>query len=140
MDFSELTGVFLRLEETTKRLEMTDIVAEFLGSTPEHKLPSACLLLRGRVFPQYSDKEIGIAEKLMIKAIAKVSGATEKKINDALRETGDMGLTAERILKSKAQTTLVTKELTVRRVHENLAKLADLEGKGSQERKLGFIT
>ena len=139
MDFSELSAVFTRLEGISGRLEMTDVVAEFLRSVPESQLSTTLLFLRGRVFPEWGTSELGVAEKLMFKALSDVSGASEDEINCVLRETGDMGLVAERIAERRQQTTLFSQKITVGKVHENLVKLSSLEGKGSQEKKLGYI-
>jgi len=139
MDFSELSAVFTRLEGISGRLEMTDVVAEFLRSVPESQLSTTLLFLRGRVFPEWGASELGVAEKLMFKALSDVSGASEDEINCVLRETGDMGLVAERIAERRQQTTLFSQKITVGKVHENLVKLSSLEGKGSQEKKLGYI-
>lgn len=140
MQFSELTDVFLGLEETTKRLEMTRIVAEFFKKAPYDVLPTVCLFMRGRVFPMWSNEELGIAEKIMIKCISTVSGATEAKVEKAIKETGDPGLAAEKILTERAQTTLFAEELTVEKVHRNLRKLSVFMGKGSQDKKISYIT
>jgi len=140
MEFGELTNVFLKLEDTTKRLEMTDIVAEFIKTVDGEILSTLTYFTRGRVFPLYSDREIGIAEKIMIKALSTVSGVSEKKIEEKIKDTGDLGLTAEQILVNKSQTTLFSRTLTVEDVRKSLTKLSELTGKGSQEKKLGYIT
>lgn len=140
MRFSFLSEVFQRLEKTSSRLELTDIVSDFLDKAPPEHLPTIVLFLMGRVFPPWSDKEIGIADKIMVKAISKVSGETEARIFDVIRETGDPGLAAEKVTVKKSQTTLFTQQLTVEKVYENLAKLAELTGKGSQEKKLSYIS
>lgn len=139
MDFSTLTEVYQKLEKTSSRLEMTSIVSDFLKRVPEGDLPVLLLFLRGRVFPAWSDKELGIGDKLVIKAISTVSGVTENAVENRIRETGDTGLAAEKLLVNKAQTTLFREKLTVDKVSENLNKLAGLTGKGSQEKKISYI-
>ncbi len=139
MDYSELVGCYQKLERTTKRLEMTDIISEFIRKVPEKNLPVVLLFLQGRVFPMWSEKELGIAGKLMVKALSLVSGATEDAIEKSVKETGDTGLTAEKILVRKHQTTLFTQKLTLEKVYDNLEKLAELTGKGSQDKKMSYI-
>ena len=139
MKYSKLVSVYCELEKTTKRLEMTDIVSEFLKDVPGDYLAAVVLFLQGKAFPQWSDKELGIANKLMIKAIADVSGASEKKISDTIRETGDTGLAAEKLLKNKTQSALFTQELTLDKVYENLNKISEFSGKESTKKKLKYI-
>jgi len=140
MDFSTLIRVYQELEKTSSRLEMTSIVSEFLKKVPEGELPITLLFLRGKVFPAWSNKELGIGNKLVIKAISNISGVTEATVENRIRETGDTGLAAESLLVKKAQTTLFREKLTVMKVYNNLDRLTSLTGKGSQERKISYIT
>jgi len=140
MDYSRLVEVYAELEKTRSRLEMTTIVASFLKEVPVEDLPVLMLFLYGRVFPLWSEKELGVGYKVAVKAISSVSGVTEAKIEDAIRETGDTGLAAEKVLVNKMQTTLFGGDLPIKKVYGNLEKLASLSGKGSQDRKISYIT
>ncbi|MEA3254740.1 MAG: ATP-dependent DNA ligase [Candidatus Altiarchaeota archaeon] len=140
MDYSELTEVYQKLEKTSSRLDMTSIIADFLERVPEEDLQIILLSLRGRVFPSWSEKDLGIGHKTVIKAISIVSGVPVNKVEDKIRETGDPGIAAEQLLVNKTQTTLSTEKLTINRVYENLNKLTVLTGKGSQDRKIRYIT
>ena len=140
MDYSNLVAVYDKLDKTRSRLELTSIIAEFLKDVPEKDLPVILLLLEGRVFPLWSDKELGVGNKVVIKAISTVSGVSEEKIEDIIRETGDTGLAAEKVLGKKSQTTLYTADLSVEKVYRNLDKLASLAGKGSQDKKISYIS
>jgi len=121
------------------RLDMTDVVADFLKQTDEYLLPTICRFLQGKIFPPWSEQELGIAEKLAVKCISTVSGKTEREIEDRIRETGDLGLAAGEILSTKKQTTLYSRTLDVEDVEHSLIKLATLSGKGSQDKKIAYI-
>jgi len=140
MEFLSIVKLFQKLEKTSSRLEMTSILSEFLHEVPVDLLPIILLFIRGRVFPLWSEKELGIGEKLMIKAISNISGSNESEVEDKIREKGDMGLAAEELLVRKTQTTLFTEKLTVERVYNNLNRLAELTGKKSQDKKLSYIS
>ncbi|MCG2782672.1 MAG: ATP-dependent DNA ligase [Candidatus Altiarchaeales archaeon] len=139
MEFSELTAVYQKLEEISGRIEMTSIISDFLGSAPDDELPTLILFLQGRAFPPWSDKELGIGGKLMIKAISNISGFPDEKVVDKVREKGDTGLAAEELLVNKTQTTLFKEKLTLQKVSDNLNKLAGLTGKGAQDKKISYI-
>lgn len=140
MKYSTLADVYRQLEATSSRLELTDIIAGFLAEVPEELLSIVILFLQGRVFPLWSSKEIGIGEKLIVNALSTVSGLTEARIEDKLREKGDAGLVAEEAFVKKPQKTLFQEELTVEKVYLNLNKLAELTGKGSQDKKISYIS
>ena len=140
MEFSTLAEIFQRMGKTSKRIELTDILVELLKKTPKEILPNVVYLLQGIIRPNFEGVELGIAEKLAIHAISKSSGLSIKKIEDDYREGGDLGLTASNILKLKTQTTFTVEKITVERVYDTLFKIAKLEGKGSQDLKMKYIS
>jgi DNA ligase-1 len=140
MDFSIVAEIFEKMENTTKRIELTNILVELLKKTPKKIIPNAVYLLQGIIRPNFEGVELGIAEKLAIRAISKSAGLPIKKIEDDYRECGDLGLTASNMLKIKTQTTFTTEKITVERVYETLFKIAKLEGKGSQDLKMKYIS
>ena len=140
MEFSIISEMFEMMEKTTKRIELTNILVELLKKTPKKIIPNVVYLLQGIIRPNFEGVELGIAEKLAIRAISKSAGLPIKKIEDDYRKGGDLGLTASNILKIKTQTTFTTENITVERVYETLFKIAKLEGKGSQDLKMKYIS
>ena len=140
MEFSIIAEMFEKMEKTSKRTELTNILVELLKKTPKKIIPNAVYLLQGIIRPNFEGVELGIAEKLAIRAISKSSGLSIKKIEDDYRDGGDLGLTASNILKLKTQTTFTTEKITLERVYETLFKIAKLEGKGSQDLKMKYIS
>ena len=140
MEFSIISELFEMMEKTTKRIELTNILVELLKKTPKKIIPNVVYLLQGIIRPNFEGVELGIAEKLAIRAISKSAGLPIKKIEDDYREGGDLGLTASNILKIKTQTTFTAEKITVERVYETLFKIAKLEGKGSQDLKMKYIS
>ncbi|MBD3263018.1 ATP-dependent DNA ligase [Candidatus Woesearchaeota archaeon] len=138
-DYKALAEVYEDLESTTKKLKKRDIIADFIKKLPSEQLQRVVLLVMGRVFPAWSDKEIGIANKLMIKAISKATGANLKDVKKEFKKKGDLGTTAEELIKGKKQRTLSSKKNTIKHVFETIQKIAEQEGKGSQEKKLDLI-
>jgi len=140
MEFSIISEMFEMMEKTTKRIELTNILVELLKKTPKKIIPNVVYLLQGIIRPNFEGVELGIAEKLAIRAISKSAGLPIKKIEDDYRECGDLGLTASNILKIKTQTTFTAEKITVERAYETLFKIAKLEGKGSQDLKMKYIS
>jgi len=140
MEFSIISELFEMMEKTTKRIELTNILVELLKKTPKKIIPNVVYLLQGIIRPNFEGVELGIAEKLAIRAISKSAGLPIKKIEDDYRDGGDLGLTASNILKIKTQTTFTAEKITVERVYETLFRIARLEGKGSQDLKMKYIS
>ena len=140
MEFSIIAKLFEKMENTSKRIELTNILVELLKKTPKKIIPNVVYLLQGIIRPNFEGVELGVAEKLAIRAISKSSGLPIKKIEDDYRNCGNLGLTASNILKLKTQTTFTAEKITVERVYETLFKIANLEGKGSQDLKMKYIS
>ena len=140
MKFAQITDYLNRIEATTKRLEITDILVELLKNTPIEILSKTVYLIQGKIRPNFDGVELGIAEKLAIKSISKSSGITIKKIEDDYVIGGDLGVTAANILKQKTQTTFSAESITLERVYDTLLKIAKLEGRRSQDMKIKYIS
>ena len=140
MKFAELAEFFSRMENTTKRLELTEILVELLKSTPIEILSKVVYLIQGKLRPNFEGVELGIAEKLAMKSISKSAGIAIKKIEDDYKIGGDLGITAANILKQKTQTTFTAESITLERVYDTLLKIAKLEGRRSQDMKIKYIS
>ena len=140
MEFSIIAEIFERMEDTTKRIELTNLLVELLKKTPKKIIPNAVYLLQGIIRPNFEGVELGVAEKLAIRAISKSSGLSIKKIEEDYKKCGDLGLTASNILKLKTQTTFTAEKITLERVYETLFRIAKLGGKGSQDLKMKYIS
>jgi len=139
MDYSVIVDTFEMMEKTTKRLELTDYLVKLLKSTPSELIDKVIYLMQGKLYPDYEGIELGVADKLALRAVSISSGLSTDKIEKMYRETGDIGGAAELALKTKAQTTLFSELITVERVYSTLDKIAGLTGEGSQDMKLKYI-
>ena len=140
MKFSVLSDSLEKMEKTSKRLELTGILVELLKKTPNEIIAKVIYLIQGKLKPNFEGVELGIAEKLVIRAISKSAGVTIKKIEDDYNDGGDLGITVSNILKQKTQTTFSTETITLERVYETLLKISTLQGKGSQDMKIKYIS
>ncbi|MFC2174318.1 ATP-dependent DNA ligase [archaeon] len=134
MDFAAVAVTLSKLEATPSRLELTEIVAQLFQSSGSD-LGTVALFVQGRVFPPWDSREIGIAQKSMIKCVSTATGATAKQVEDKIAKLGDTGLAAENLFHKKPQTTLSKKKMSLKEIHALLEKMASWEGKGTQEKK-----
>jgi len=139
MKYQKLVDVYEALAATTKRLEKTAILAEFFKEVDYETLPQVVLMALGTVFPPWSEEEQGIADKLLMKAIADVIGVSVNVVEDHVREQGDIGGAALKLYKSKSQTTFFSKPLEIDFVFTNLRKIAKISGDRSTSRKIAIV-
>src|SRR5512141_1813960 len=104
MLYDSLVETYIKLEATTKRLEMTAILAELLRKAEPEEMAEVIYLTQGKIHPDWTgEPEIGMAEKSVIEAIVKGTGLSKPKVEQLLAETGDVGHAAEAALKGKKQ-------------------------------------
>ena len=135
MLYSDLAETFDRLESTGSRLEMTSILAEFFRRADKGELRSIVYLSQGKLHPDFVPGVLGMADRLVMKAIAKASGNPDDKVEKLTIETGDMGQVAETMISRKKQMALFSEELTVARVVRGLTTIENADGKDSQDTK-----
>jgi DNA ligase-1 len=136
MEFARVADTYERIEATTKRLEMRDLLAALFREVPAEEIDCVVYLTGGRVFPDYAGIELGLAEKLAIRAIAMATGQKDEAITRAWKESGDLGIVAQDLLGRRTQAALERQPLTVSKVYENLKEIATATGTGSQDRKI----
>lgn len=142
MGYDKLVELYESLDSTTKRLEKTDILADFLGMVGNEDpkiLPMVTFLSLGRIFPTWSEEELGMGSKLLMKAISLVVGVTPGEVEDQMRDSGDIGSASEELFQRKVQSTLFRRPLTIEKVHQNLVKIADITGGRSQYKKMEIL-
>jgi DNA ligase-1 len=139
MNYQVLTDVYESLEKTTKRLEKTHLLSQFLKKVPESEAERIMLLLQGKVSPSWDESKLGVAAKLVMRAIAITTGTTPARVELQWKKIGDLGLVAEKLMETKMQQTLYSKDLSVQKVFDNLNKLSSLEGAGTMDQKVKLI-
>jgi DNA ligase-1 len=137
--YNVIADAYEKIEATSKRLEMTDLLVDLLRNTPKELISRVAYLTQGRIHPDFMGIEIGVAEKLAIKALARASGRKETDIEEDLKHTGDIGETAQKFLSSKRQVTFFQEPLTVQKVYETLDKMARTSGSGAVDLKLSLL-
>lgn len=125
-----------KMENTTKRLELTDYLVELFRQTPGELIDKVVYLTQGKLYPDYVGVEVGVAEKLAIRAIALSSGIPEGQVEELYKTTGDVGTAAQETLSEKTQMPLFSEKLTVQAVYDTLDKIAKTSGPGSLDTRL----
>ncbi len=137
MNFLEVSQRFSEMSNTTKRLELTDILVRLLKAAGKD-LKKLVYLTQGKLLPDYEGLELGIANKLIIKALSSISGKKEEEIEALFIKEGDLGTVAKLISEKKTQNALFANELNVDYVYDELTKLARIKGEGSIKNKIGI--
>jgi DNA ligase 1 len=125
------------LEQATGRLVLIERMTALLAETPPGELPTVCYLCQGLIAPEFAGVDLGLAEKLAIRAVATATGTGPEQVAARVKETGDLGLAGQEMLAVTAAGRTASLEVTA--VVATLYQIAEAEGTGSQGRKLELL-
>ena len=92
VQYVTIAQAYRDLEQAGGRLALTDRLATLLAETPAGLLPTVCYLCQGLIAPEFAGVDLGVAEKLAIRAAATATGTESEQVAARVRETGDLGL------------------------------------------------
>ncbi len=139
MEYEIVAEAYRDLEQASGRLALIERLAALLAQTPDELLPVVCYLCQGLIAPEFAGIDLGLAEKLAIRAVATATGTTAERVAARVRETGDLGQTAEQLLAGLTGRSEADASLQVTEVVHTLRQIAAAEGTGSQGRKLELL-
>ena len=137
MQYEIVAEAYRDLEQASGRLALIDRLAALLAQTPDELLGTVCYLCQGLIAPEFAGVDLGLAEKLAVRAVATATAASPEQVNITLRETGDLGQAAEQLLADTAGDRSASLPVAV--VVDTLHRIAQAEGQGSQGRKLDLL-
>ncbi|MFZ8787451.1 MAG: DNA ligase, partial [Thermocrinis sp.] len=71
MKFLEVAQFFQKLEETTSRLEMSQLLYELFSKADKEEIGKLVYLTMGELVPSFVGLEFGVSEKLALEALSK---------------------------------------------------------------------
>ncbi|MBW3021410.1 ATP-dependent DNA ligase [Candidatus Woesearchaeota archaeon] len=130
MKFKKLVEYFEDLEKVSSGNAIRAILADLFKITKKKEIDKVVYMTLGKIAPEYSDVVIGMADKMVVKAISLAANKDETSIKMINKKTGDIGLTAYQVIKGKGGS------LSVEQVFDELNRIAKASGTGSQGIKL----
>ncbi|WP_292519624.1 ATP-dependent DNA ligase [Methanoculleus sp.] len=134
MKFATLASCFGRLESTPSRNGMIALLARLLAGAALDEIGIVCYFVLGEIAPGYSAVNLGVGDRTVAAAIALAAGTDLSDVEAAVRETGDYGDTAARLIEAPA-----TGYLSVLDVYRGLSRIAHASGPGSAEEKKAIL-
>jgi len=83
---------------TTKKLQKTAIVADYLKSCTMDEAAVSVVFLSGRAFPAWEEATLQVGGALLWRVVAEISGQNEATLTSAYRKHGDLGAVAGELL------------------------------------------
>ncbi|HWA52433.1 MAG TPA: ATP-dependent DNA ligase [Patescibacteria group bacterium] len=133
MKFNEFSKYLEKLEETSSRLKITDILADLLKKSDKNEIDKVIYLSLGILAPSFRGIVFNAADQMIIRSISLAFNEKIEKVKDEYKKLGDLGLVSEKLSKNKDS------GLSVSEVFNRLREAAIEEGVGSQERRVNKI-
>jgi len=87
-----------RIAATTKKLEKTALLAEYLKSVLVEEAAVAAVFFSGRPFPAWEETTLQVGGTLLWRMVQELSARTEPELTAAYRKHGDLGAVAGAVL------------------------------------------
>src|SRR5438552_1796060 len=129
-----------KIEATTKRLDSTRLRVELIDATPNSIIDKVVYLTQGKLYPDFLGIELGVAEKLLFRALARVTGQAESNVATLYKKLGDQATVAEQLFKDKTQVSFQREALSVEEIYNVFNIIAHEKGQGSIDSKLKHLT
>lgn len=136
MTFKRLAEYFSKLEQTTLRNSMVEILSSLFKEAHSSEIGKLCYLLQGRVAPLYEATEFGMADKMVIRAVARGLEVDAKKVEQEFRRQGDLGKAVEKMKLELSKSKTGHKKVSILDVYDILLQIAKTGGDGSQDGKI----
>ncbi len=133
MKFKQVAKTFSQIEDTSSRLEITELLADLLKKVTPQEASIISNLSLGQLNPPYIGTQFNIASKTMIKILAKLLNKDEKEIKTQAQKLGDLGLVAAQGDWQAAE------DLTLKQVNDRLHEIEKVSGVGSTEEKINQL-
>ena len=87
-----------RIAGTTRKLEKTALLAEYLRAVPVEEAAVGALFFSGRPFPVWEETTLQVGGSILWRTVAELAGRGERELTDSYREHGDLGTVAADLL------------------------------------------
>ena len=129
MKIKEFADYLAQLDQTTKRLEITDILASLIKDLKVEETENAINLILGQLYAPFRNLTFNVADKMMVRALEEFD-TSDTDVVSLYKNLGDLGDCAATL------STKTTSTLSVNDAHALLVEIAALEGTGSQDKKI----
>src|SRR6202051_3160234 len=100
-----------RIAATSKKLEKTALLAEYLKSVPVEEAAVAAVFFSGRPFPMWEETTLQVGGTLLWRIVQELSGRNEQELTAAYREHGDLGAVAGTVLPGETASQLTPSKI-----------------------------
>jgi DNA ligase-1 len=125
-----------RIAATTKKLEKTAILGEYLKSVPVDEASVAAIFFSGRPLPMWEETTLQVGGRLLWRIVEELAGKNDAELTAAYRQYGDLGAVAGAVLPEKAEACSETPTGEIQNIFREISVARGPAAKGALVRKL----
>jgi DNA ligase-1 len=139
MLFAALASLGEQLERTTSRLELANLLAEFLQKLDRAEIPAGVRLTIGQVFPEWDGRALNLSWKAAMKVVGGLVSPTGADRESIFAEAEDTGEAVRMLLERARPEPPQPPLLTILDVYRGFEEIAAATGQGSRQRKEALL-
>jgi DNA ligase-1 len=124
-----------RIAATTKKLEKTRLVGEFLRSLAPDEAAVSAVFLSGRPFPVWEETTLNVGGSLLWRVVEELAGPKGALLSETYREHGDLGAVAGEVLPENP----TNADLSAVEMQQTFRKIAAARGVASKANELRAV-
>ncbi len=132
--FKQLSEFLNKLEGTSSRLELRDLLKNYLQTLTPKEGAILTYFITGRVAPKFVDAEFNISEKTIQNALSQFFDIPQAEIKQLIQQYLDYGGVFMHLQKPQSK-----QNFTITQIYSTFWDIIKIKGKGSQEAKLNKI-
>lgn len=137
--FSRLADLAEKLEHTTKRREIADLLSGFLGGLSTTEIPPAVRLTIGQVFPEWDRRVLNVSWKALMAVVDELVDVPSRLRDQASEQAADGGQFIFLLLDRARRQPPSPPALTIADVFHSFEEIAATSGRGSRARKEALL-
>jgi DNA ligase-1 len=137
--FARLAGLGEQLEQTSKRLEMAALLADFLRELPRQEIPPAVRLTIGQVFPEWDGRALNVSWRAVMAVVDDLVDVPPVAREEVSTQAVDGGEFVQLLLERGRRQPPSPPPLTILEVYATFEEIAGTAGKGSRARKEALL-
>jgi DNA ligase-1 len=149
-EFSHFVDMCEKVRQTPSKNAKVSAIAEYLitlkdedsrkSTGSDASLATAALFMSGTIFPKGSGLALNIGFNTIMRSLSEIAHLEPEEVQKIYLQHGDMGALAEYVVSKRQQSPLMTQQLLLPDLYDQLRKIADAAGPGSAEAKRKILT
>jgi DNA ligase-1 len=136
LKFAHMVEFLAKLEKTSSRNEMIDLLAELFKEATWENIDKICYFVSGKIAAEYKDIQLGIGDEIAKSAIALAADIDKNNVEEEMKRIGDLGEVAYELVEAEKRrfedSFSFGESLSIEDVHRGLMRIATARGSGSQ--------